>query len=210
MNKVIGYRLIMLGVILNVGLGLVFGEVTPTPVVTPTQTLSVVVTTCEATDVTSNSATLNGTVNFKIPASIISRVIFQYGTTSGVYINSVDVASEAGKKTKNITGLLPHTIYYYRLVAIDKVNTYYGDEISFMTLSESETPVPVITPTSGCEIISISILPKRLILKKHERREVTVIKKSAPLPINSILSFKIKLFIIYPLLSYATFDIILL
>ena len=133
------------------------------------------VSTGEATDVTSNSATLNGTLSGRAPA-----VWFQYGTTSSSYYYSASVSwSGPGidTVTSSLSGLSAATTYYYRIAAYDSypgytTDTAYGEEKFFVTLSE--TPTPTVTPTPLCEVESVSVLPKRLILKRGKSHEVTV------------------------------------
>jgi len=131
------------------------------------------VSTGEATDVTSSSATLNGTVSGRAPA-----VWFQYGTTSSSYYYSASVSwSGPGidTVTSSLSGLSAATTYYYRIAAYDSypgytTDTAYGSEKSFTTL----TATPTVTPTPVCEVESMSVSPKRLMLKRGKIREVTV------------------------------------
>ena len=133
------------------------------------------VSTGGATDVTSSSATLNGTVSGRAPA-----VWFQYGTTSSSYYYSESVSwSGPGidTVTSSLSGLLAATTYYYRIAAYDSypgytTDTAYGEEKFFVTLSETSSPT--VTPTPLCEVESVSVLPKRLILKRGKSHEVTV------------------------------------
>ncbi|HHT9107426.1 MAG TPA: fibronectin type III domain-containing protein [Candidatus Wunengus sp. YC63] len=113
---------------------------------------SPVVETGEATDVTSSSATLNGTSS----SQRVPNAWFEYGTVSGSYDNSVsaEVTFGASKNVwkASITGLSPATIYYYRIAANDSypgytTDTAYGDEKSLTTLEATATPTPSITPT---------------------------------------------------------------
>jgi len=132
------------------------------------------VSTGEATDVTSNSATLNGTLSGRAPA-----VWFEYGTTSSSYYYSelANWQPETDTANSSINGLSAATTYYYRIAAYDSypgytTDTAYGEEKFFVTLSE--TPTPTVTPTPLCEVESVSVLPKRLILKRGKSHEVTV------------------------------------
>ena len=132
------------------------------------------VSTGEATDVTSSSATLNGTLSGRAPT-----VWFEYGTTSSSYYYA-ELASwqpETDTANSSINGLSAATTYYYRIAAYDNApgyttDTAYGEEKFFVTLSE--TPTPTVTPTPLCEVESVSVLPKRLILKRGKSHEVTV------------------------------------
>lgn len=133
------------------------------------------VSTGEATDVTSSSATLNGTLSGRAPS-----VWFEYGTTSSLY-DSTASASWGGPGidtvSSSIYGLSAATTYYYRIAAYDSypgytTDTAYGEEKFFVTLSETSSPT--VTPTPLCEVESVRVLPKRLILKRGKSHEVTV------------------------------------
>ena len=133
------------------------------------------VSTGEATDVASSSATLNGTLSGRAPS-----VWFEYGTTSSLY-DSTASASWGGPGidtvSSSINGLSVATTYYYRIAAYDSypgytTDTAYGEEKFFVTLSETSSPT--VTPTPLCEVESVSVLPKRLILKRGKSHEVTV------------------------------------
>lgn len=128
--------------------------------------------TGEATDVTSSSATLNGTVSGRRPT-----VWFQYGTTSSSYYysESANWQPETDTVSSSIDGLSAATTYYYRIAAYDSnpeftTDTAYGSERSFTTLAAT----PTVTPTPVCEVESMSVSPKRLLLKRGKIREVTV------------------------------------
>ena len=145
----------------------------PTPTVTPCGDIS----TDEATDVTSNSATLNATVCIGITAG---QIYFEYGKTSGTYTNSIDTRRDdlLNNVYARISGLSTVTTYYYRIVVVQKGTPFnptgytYGEEKFFVTLSETSSPT--VTPTPLCEVESVSVLPKRLILKRGKSHEVTV------------------------------------
>jgi hypothetical protein len=101
------------------------------PVITPPTA-----TTSPATNVTSNSATLNGTVN---PNGTASGAFFQWGTTIS-YGNLTPNDTSPGSGTTaqpvlaNITGLSPNTIYHFRIVASSGPNTtVFGADQSFTT-----------------------------------------------------------------------------
>lgn len=50
--------------------------------------------------------------------------------------NKTENGTGAGEFVSNVTGLLPGTIYYLRAYAINNKGIGYGEEISFMTLSQ--------------------------------------------------------------------------
>lgn len=159
---------------------LTFAEVTPmvtaTPLTTPTPSN---VITGEATDVTSSSATLNGTVYL-----LISTKWFEYGTISGEYDSAVydvrgTITNNASKEeiSASIGGLSAATTYYYRLVVYEKPpgGYTYGNEKSFTTLGA--TPIPTVTPMPHCEAEFVEVSPNRLTLRRGKSSEVTVILK---------------------------------
>jgi subtilisin family serine protease/uncharacterized protein (DUF779 family) len=90
-----------------------------------------VAVTAPATNVTPESATLNGTVN---PLGVKTTYWFEYGPTTS-YGTSVPVAAkEIGSGTKAVTvseaiaGLKPSTVYHYRLVANSGGEKYAGQD----------------------------------------------------------------------------------
>lgn len=117
--------------------------------------------TCEATDVTSNSATLNGKVYNYFSESPMTAW-FQYGTASGYYSSTSSTQTVSGTDITivsiGISGLSPDTPYYYRIVAQNSELFLYGLEKSFTTLSAMATPTTIAVPTpssaSGCHSAS--------------------------------------------------------
>jgi phosphodiesterase/alkaline phosphatase D-like protein len=94
------------------------------------------VTTDNATYVTTNSATLNGNLTDRGTATT-DNVSFQYGTTQGgpyPNLTPVQPVTATGAFHAGLTGLSPHTTYYYRAKADGGINgSSYGDEMSFRT-----------------------------------------------------------------------------
>jgi len=94
------------------------------------------VSTDNAAHVTTNSAALNGNLTALGTATTVN-VSFQYGTTQGgPYINSTPLQpmTALGAFQAGLTGLSPHTTYYYRAKADGGINgSSYGDEMSFRT-----------------------------------------------------------------------------
>ena len=95
------------------------------------------VSTGSATAITSNSATLNGSVNAdNMPTS----VWFEYGTDSGLKnsfsINAYRYSSGySGNLVANVVGLSSNTTYYFRAVAQNSEGRVYGNIFSFITNS---------------------------------------------------------------------------
>ena len=112
------------------------------------------VTTGSATAVTLNSAILNGII---MPGLETLAGFFEYGnsvsygstipalpdTVAGNYPTSISVG---------LTSLIPNTVYHYRCLATDGINSYYGNDKVFVTCIAT---VPIITgndslcPNSG-------------------------------------------------------------
>ncbi len=147
---------------------LTFAETTPMPTATPlpTPTLPRETATGDATDITSSSATLNAIVPLGITAVLI---YFEYGTTSGVYTNSIDADRDgmSDRMSAKISSLTPVTTYYYRIVTVTKgvppasIKYNYGDEKSFTTLAV-------------CEVVSVVVFPKKMTLEREGKGTVTV------------------------------------
>jgi sugar lactone lactonase YvrE len=103
------------------------------------------VSTNPATEVTLESATLNGAVN---PNGTATTYKFEYGTTTG-YGNSIPVpAASLGSGTESISvsqkiaKLKPDTEYHFRVVASNAEGTSNGSDMAF------KTPVPLPTATT--------------------------------------------------------------
>lgn len=154
---------------------------TPTAitVATPQYNPPFTLITDNVNNVTSNSATLSGTIISDDPSYIVHCLGFEYGTSSGLYTNSTcegDGFMVSSKRSARIDKLLPDTNYYYRMYTAEKLGSAYGKEAFFTTLAEMSviTPKATMTQVSECEIKSIEVFPKRLILKKEQSYEVTV------------------------------------
>ncbi len=111
-------------------------------------------TTYAATNITFNSATLNGTVN---PNGVTTGAFFQWGTNTS-YGNLSD-SQVLGSGTNNIsissnlTGLSPNTAYHFRIVATNSVGgTTFGEDQLFTTST-------VITPSLSFTDLTPSQIP---------------------------------------------------
>jgi uncharacterized protein (TIGR02145 family) len=86
-----------------------------------------------ANNVTTTSATLNGEINANY---LSTNVTFDYGTTTN-YGNSVEIPNNPLQGnvftsiSANVSGLLPGTIYHFRLKAVNSLGTTYGGDMSF-------------------------------------------------------------------------------
>src|SRR5262245_1960596 len=92
-----------------------------------------VVITNPATNVTSSSVTLNGSVD---PHGLTTNVHFQYGTTNS-YGHHTANQSKTGNAYQNvaanISGLSASTTYHFRIVATNSAGTRYGGDRTFTT-----------------------------------------------------------------------------
>jgi plastocyanin len=92
-----------------------------------------VVMTKQATNVTSSSATLNGSLD---PHGLTTTVYFQYGRTTS-YGSTTPMQSQSGNTYRNIAsnigGLTTGTTYHFRIVATNGAGTRKGGDRSFTT-----------------------------------------------------------------------------
>lgn len=97
-------------------------------------------TTQLPSDVTINAATMNATVN---PNSLNTTLVFEWGKTTTYTDSIVASSSLAGSSSvnvsKNITGILPGTLYHFRVKARNSKGTTYGNDLSFITLGSLAT-----------------------------------------------------------------------
>ena len=95
-----------------------------------------VTTTTAATSVTGIGADLNGTVN---PNGVETYAWFEYGTDSLLSTPSttdnqlVGYQSTSQPVVFNVSGLTPHTTWYFRVVALNDAGTQKGAILSFLT-----------------------------------------------------------------------------
>jgi len=123
--------------------------------VTQLGTLPPTVVTLPATAVTSNSATLNGTVNANIQSTTVT---FEYGltTTYGTVVSGVPGTVTGTTPTPvsaDLTGLLPGNTYHYRVKGVNSIGTSNGLDMTFTTLpilpAVITTPATNLTNTSA-------------------------------------------------------------
>jgi hypothetical protein len=87
------------------------------------------VTTNNPEQVASYSMKLSGYVQSNTP----STVFFQYGTDQNMNRQTTTQSISNGTVTNNITGLLPNTTYYFRLVADNQAGRATGNTMSITT-----------------------------------------------------------------------------
>jgi lysophospholipase L1-like esterase len=116
------------------------------------------VSTGSATSITSNSATLNGSVD---PNGCETIYSFEYGTSaSGSYPNSISGLAGDGTSPKSVStnsplGLQPSTKYNFRLSASSEGGTVTGGTGSFTTTSGTETCPALFVKTEEVSAITV-------------------------------------------------------
>jgi hypothetical protein len=104
-----------------------------------------VVSTGPASNVTSSSATLHGSIN---PNGSTVSFVFQFGTTRHYGGQTPAVVAGGGNKTirvsQTIAGLRADTTYHYRLVALAATATFGGDR----TFTTAKVPLSLSIHTS--------------------------------------------------------------
>jgi hypothetical protein len=106
-------------------------------------------TTGEASAITSNSATVAGSVN---PNGLSTTYTFQYGTTTGYGLQTDAITLDAGTDpqavSRALTGLHAGTTYHYRLLATNSAGTTVGADATFATAGSPPPPPPPL-PTAS-------------------------------------------------------------
>ncbi len=94
-----------------------------------------------ATNITTVSATINGSVN---PNYLSTDVTFEYGSTTsyGSTISATESPLTGNLITvvsANIANLSPGTTYHYRVKSVNSLGTTYSDDLTFTTLGQAPT-----------------------------------------------------------------------
>mgnify|MGYP003605873649 CR=1 FL=1 len=101
-----------------------------------------------ASEVTTNSATLNGTVN---PGGAATDYFFAYGLTtnygSATPVGQLVAGTDVVAVSNGISGLLPGTLYHVRLTATNSAGVASGADLTFTT--PALLPVVVTAPASA-------------------------------------------------------------
>ena len=108
------------------------------------------VTTSPATNVSTGSAQLNGTVN---PNGISATYHFDYGTTTSYGSSTSSAGAGSGSTalsvSAQVSGLASSTLYHFRLVATDSAGTVNGGDQTFTTASVQVPPAVTTSAASG-------------------------------------------------------------
>ena len=111
------------------------------------------VSTLPATGVSTNSATLNGTVN---PTSWPTTAWFQWGATTNygnlTSVTNLGTGTTALPLSGPLAGLTPSVTYHFRVAATNDYGLVYGSDQSFTTLGApqvSTLPATAIAPASA-------------------------------------------------------------
>ncbi|TMK38865.1 MAG: hypothetical protein E6G56_12935 [Actinobacteria bacterium] len=98
-------------------------------------------TTGPANSITDTNATVTGTVN---PSGQATTVSFQYGTTTAYGSQSASQTVGAAPRNQAVSatlgGLLPGTLYHYRVIATNPSATTAGADETFTTTGTAATP----------------------------------------------------------------------
>ena len=115
------------------------------------------VTTGSATGVSTNAATIAGTVN---PNGLATSYHFEYGTTTGYGSSTASAsagsASSALAESALLSGLSPNTAYHYRLVGTSSAGTSNGSDQTFTTPATPPPPSPPTVTTGSATGVSTS------------------------------------------------------
>jgi len=114
-----------------------------------TSAIAPTVTTNAASLVTGNTATINGTVNANNASTVVT---FDYGlnTGYGTTVTAIQSPVTGGTNTAvsyNLTGLIPNTLYHFRVNGVNIGGTSNGTDLTFTT--PAITPVAVTMSASG-------------------------------------------------------------
>lgn len=107
-----------------------------------------------ATNLQTNGATLNGTINANYLSTIIT---FEYGTTTSYGGSTTATQNPATGNTNtnvnvNIIGLTEGTTYHYRIKAVNSLGTTYSSDMTFTTLGQA----PIVITLAPTNITTVS------------------------------------------------------
>ena len=109
------------------------------------------VTTADATSISQTGATTGGTVHADGGANVTARGVC-YGTSSNPTLSDAHTSDGTGLGAfiSNLSGLNQNTQYYVRAYATNSEGTAYGEEITFITLSDFT--IPTVTTDEATNI----------------------------------------------------------
>lgn len=109
------------------------------------------VSTQSASNITTTTARLNGTVNANADAT--TSIVFNWGTSEGSLTNTLAVTptSVSGNSNTtvvgNLSGLSPNTNYFYKLTATNSINSTQSTPVtSFTTLTDARPTATLSAP----------------------------------------------------------------
>jgi len=105
--------------------------------------LAPTITTNIATSISQNSAVLNGNYNSN---GTQTNTWFEYGTTQsyGQTTSQINQGITIGSMSATVSGLQVNTTYYFRAVGQNNSGTSYGSQLSFTTLNNQGSQLPVV------------------------------------------------------------------
>lgn len=113
------------------------------------------VTTAEAMNITQTEATTGGTVHANGGAAVTARGVCYSATSNPTLANSHTTnGTGLGTFVSTLTSLTPNTQYYVRAYATNSEGTAYGNEITFITLSD--VTLPTVTTDIATNITQTS------------------------------------------------------
>jgi hypothetical protein len=129
------------------------------------------VSTGSATDITTTTATMNGTVN---PKNLQAVIAFEYGLTdaygSQVTADQSPINGPSNQQVSaSITGLLPATTYHYRVSATNSNGTSFGSDRTFTTEQNNNKTIPTITEWGMIIFVILAGLGAVYCLRKQKR-----------------------------------------
>jgi hypothetical protein len=108
------------------------------------------VSTGYATNITTNTARLNGSLS-SLGSAVLVNVSFQWGTSPASYTHetTAQAMTVAGSFWADLAGLSQGATYYFRARAVGNGTTAYGVEQNFTTLTPVPPPPTPLNPLIG-------------------------------------------------------------
>ncbi|MGE5343161.1 MAG: choice-of-anchor Q domain-containing protein [Candidatus Omnitrophota bacterium] len=132
-----------------------------------------IVTTGTAGSLTPNSAALSGTVNANNQSTVVT---FEYGTTTAY--GSTATADQSpvtglsdSSVSKTVSGLIPNTLYHFRVKGVNATGTTYGSDQTFT----SSAAVPIVTTNVANHIGSNTATLNGTVNPRNQSTTVTFI-----------------------------------